>query len=209
MHTITLDCKTLPCPQPIIRLRRLLAKTRPDHITVIVDNEAALENVNRFLTSAGYTVTHTADGDTWRIAADGGQQDTAQNRPGWTAVPEPAARTASRSVPGTLVLLPSPYIGTGDDVLGAGLMKNFLATLPELGESLWRIVLLNGGVRLATHGSPVLDELRALEKNGVSILVCGACLEHFGLLSQLAAGETTNMLDVVTSLQVAEKVLRP
>lgn len=28
-------------------------------------------------------------------------------------------------------------------------MGNFLSTLPELGESLWRVILLNGGVKLA------------------------------------------------------------
>jgi hypothetical protein len=39
------------------------------------------------------------------------------------------------------------------------------------------------------------------------VLVCGTCLDHFGLLSQKAVGETTNMLDVVTSLQLATKVI--
>ena len=87
-------------------------------------------------------------------------------------------------------------------------MKNFLTTLPELGNTLWRIVLLNGGVTLATEGSPVLAELQALEKDGVTILVCGTCLEHFGLLAKKTVGQTTNMLDVVTGMQLADKIIR-
>jgi hypothetical protein len=38
-------------------------------------------------------------------------------------------------------------------------------------------------------------------------LVCGTCLNYYGLLEQKKVGETTNMLDIVTSLQVADKVI--
>ena len=61
---------------------------------------------------------------------------------------------------------------------------------------------------LAADDSPVIEELRRLERTGVSILVCGTCLEHFGLLDKKAVGQTTNMLDVVTSMQLADKVVR-
>ena len=98
-------------------------------------------------------------------------------------------------------------IGQGDDILGAGLMKNFLATLKEMGPDLWRIIFLNAGVKLCCRGSEVIDTLKELEAGGVSILVCGTCLDYFKLLEQKEVGETTNMLDVVTSLQVADKVI--
>lgn len=59
----------------------------------------------------------------------------------------PAAATLT---PGkTLVLITTETFGRGDDELGEKLMGNFLSTLPELGESLWRVILLNGGVKLA------------------------------------------------------------
>jgi len=87
-------------------------------------------------------------------------------------------------------------------------MVNFIKTLPEMGDSLWRIILLNGGVKLATEQGEVLEELKRLEQMGVSILVCGTCLDFFNLLEQKKVGETTNMLDVVTSLQMATKVIK-
>jgi selenium metabolism protein YedF len=90
--------------------------------------------------------------------------------------------------------------------LGAKLMKNFLATLGEM-DNLWRIILVNNAVEMAVPESTVFSELKRLEDTGVSILVCGTCLSHFHLLEQKAVGETTNMLDVITSLHLAEKVI--
>jgi selenium metabolism protein YedF len=87
-------------------------------------------------------------------------------------------------------------------------MFNFLGTLPELGEALWRIILVNGGVKLAVTGSPVLEKLQTLAASGVSIIVCGTCLDFFGILDNKEVGETTNMLDVVTSLDLADKVIQ-
>ncbi len=86
-------------------------------------------------------------------------------------------------------------------------MLNFLKTLKEMGKSLWRLVFLNSGVKLTIEGAESLPLIQGLAEQGVSVLVCGTCLNHFGLLEQKKVGETTNMLDIVTSLQVAEKVI--
>ena len=75
-------------------------------------------------------------------------------------------------------------------------MNSFLSTLPELGSRLWRIVLINGGVKLVSLPGPAQDALVKLAESGVSILVCGTCLGHFGLLEAKAVGETSNMMAV-------------
>ena len=98
-------------------------------------------------------------------------------------------------------------MGKGDDLLGSKLLFNFVGTLKELGPELWRLIFLNAGVKLAVEGSESLPALRDLEGEGVVILVCGTCLNHFGLLEKKQVGETTNMLDVVTALQLADKVI--
>lgn len=193
-----------------MNLLELLKNSRPASLEVIVDNQAALENVSRFLRSKDYEVSHEEKDALWRISAH-------------TETAGPAADRSTGSGPGdlsredrtpvaedmrTLVMIIAPVFGSGDDELGGKLMKNFLTTLPEMGSALWRIILLNGGVALAAEGSPVLEQLQTLEQSGVSILVCGTCLEHFGLLSRKAVGETTNMLDVVTSMAAAGKIIR-
>lgn len=209
MNPTIVNCQNMPCPQPVMRLLELLKKNRPAELEVVVDNQAGLENVSRFLRSKGYEVRQQEEGALWRVyghtdaavAADDaaalGEEDLSQ----YACLP--SAEEAR-----TLVLIIAPVFGGGDDELGRKLMKNFLSTLPEMGGALWRVILLNGGVTLAAEGSPVLEQLRALEQSGVSILVCGTCLEHFGLLGKKAVGETTNMLDVVTSMQAAYKVIR-
>jgi selenium metabolism protein YedF len=86
-------------------------------------------------------------------------------------------------------------------------MLNFIKTLGEMGESLWRLVFLNGGVKLTIEGTETLSVIRELEESGISVLVCGTCLNHFDLLEAKGVGETTNMLDIVTSLHLADKVI--
>ena len=49
-----------------------------------------------------------------------------------------------------LVLVASDRLGTGDDVLGQKLMVNYLKTLKEMGEELWQLIFVNGGVKLTT-----------------------------------------------------------
>lgn len=205
-----LDCMGLACPQPVIHCRSAVDKGA-ECLEVLVDNEPALENVQRFLQGRGYTVSATKEGpQQWRIraavdvAAAGAAADAEINASG-----APAGPGGQEQDLRTLVLITTETLGRGDDTLGTKLMENFLATLPELGSRLWRLVLVNGGVKLTAQPGPALDSLEKLARQGVSILVCGACLGHYGLLEAKAVGDTSNMLDIVTSLDLADKIIRP
>lgn len=204
MPTI-LDCEGEPCPNPVLRCKRLLDQESPRELEVIVDNDAARENDCRFLLSKGMRV----DG----VRRDGGLSvvmASARDKTPDSPAPEASGAAAAACpvcAPKILVFLTSDTIGQGDDTLGSRLMGNFLNTLPELGDALWRIIMVNGAVRLATEASPAIETLRKLEAAGVSILVCGTCLEFFQLMDRKAVGQVTNMLDVVTSQQVADKVI--
>ena len=202
MAVQVLDCKGLPCPQPVLLCKQCIDKEKPATLTVLVDNEAARQNVTRFLGVQGYAVVEGQDDKkVWTLTATLTSAANAADCACHTASQEAAQKIA--------IFIASDVIGHGDDQLGAKLMFNFLATLPELGADLWRIICVNAGVKLAVNGSAVLEKLKALEDAGASVLVCGTCLDHFGLLSEKALGQTTNMLDVVTSLQLATKVIRP
>lgn len=207
-----LDCKGLACPGPVLECKRLVEARRPECVTVSVDNEAAKENVSRFLKNQGYEVVSDSDrSGAWNIVGtfSGSNASSDSLGPGGCSRCEviPAEEIAQLSRR-TVVFITADSIGHGDETLGGKLMKSFIATLPELGDELWRIILVNGGVKLSINGSPVLDELKRMADGGLSILVCGTCLDFFGLLDRKAVGETTNMLDVVTSLQLATKVIQ-
>ena len=198
----SIDCRGLSCPEPLIRTRDFLAAKRPTELTVLVDNRASLENVSRFLTSQGFTVATEGRDGIFHLRAE--------RQSGDIPTPELNVDDYNCDMPAgeTLVVIASAVVGSGDDGLGTRLMKNFVATLPEMGRELWRVILLNGGVTLAAEPSPVLADLQKLEASGVGVFVCGTCLEHFGLTEKKAVRQTTNMLDVITGMQVADKVIR-
>ncbi|MFO7717172.1 MAG: sulfurtransferase-like selenium metabolism protein YedF, partial [Desulfohalobium sp.] len=205
-----LDCRGIPCPQPVLQAKQAIESRHPGALSISVDNDAAEHNVTRFLESQGYQIDTIERDDKcrWiRASCPAAPPSPATHCPDCEAMPaEQIKQLANQDM--QLVLITSAYLGQGDDSLGQGLMKNFLATLPEMGPDLWRLILLNSGVKLAVEGSSVLPELYTLQDKGVSILVCGTCLEHFRLLAQKQVGETTNMLDVVTSLQTASKIIK-
>ncbi|MFZ5448702.1 MAG: sulfurtransferase-like selenium metabolism protein YedF [Thermodesulfobacteriota bacterium] len=192
-----LDCRGLACPNPVLKTKEIIDQGDVQQLTVLVDNLAAQENVSRFLQRAGFQVNVEGQGDTFKVTGNRGDTGVCQV---FVEKPEGA--------PGkTLVLLGCNTLGHGDDFLGSRLIASFIATLKEMGPELWCVVMLNNGVKLAVAGSEVLAGLRDLEQSGVRLLVCGTCLNHFQLLEAKQVGETTNMLDIVTAMQLADKVI--
>jgi selenium metabolism protein YedF len=106
-----------------------------------------------------------------------------------------------------LVVLATDSLGQGDEELGRKIVVNFIRTAKEMGDDLWRLVLLNGGVKLAVEGSEVLPQLQELADAGLGILVCGPCLKTFNLFEKRQVGELTSMVDIITSMQIADKVI--
>ena len=113
----------------------------------------------------------------------------------------------SRGAKKILVLLATDSLGRGNDELGGKIVTNFIKTMKEMGDDLWRLVLLNGGVKLAVEGAEALPYLQELAQKGLGILVCGPCLKTFNLFEKKQVGELTSMMDIVTSMQVADKVI--
>ncbi|MBS1238160.1 MAG: SirA family protein, partial [Deltaproteobacteria bacterium] len=47
--SMELDCRGLACPAPVLNTKQTIEKENLSEINVIVDNQAAKENVSRFL----------------------------------------------------------------------------------------------------------------------------------------------------------------
>ena len=148
----TLDARGQACPQPVILTRKALAEGGFDLLEVIVDDASSRENVERFAAYANCTV---------EAVAEEGPVSRVLIRPG--ALPAPEARPApAPEAPAATVLITSAGIGSGDEKLAALLMRGFLYTLTEGESTPARIILMNGGVRLAVEGSDALVNLRRL-----------------------------------------------
>ena len=194
-----MDCRGLACPAPVLQTKELIEKEHPGVIRVTVDNEASKQNVTRFLESQKFQVSVEAEGADFHVIG---------KRDGGGALHDmPVAEEPDTDKKKIMVMIATDRMGYGDDELGLKLMVNFINTLKEMGDELWRLVLVNNGVKLTIAESEVLPVLRDYEKDGLTILVCGTCLGHFNLLDQKQVGETTNMLDIVTAMQVADKVI--
>jgi selenium metabolism protein YedF len=193
-----IDARGLACPAPVLQAKAALQEEKSDGVRVVVDNAAAQQNVQRFLESQGFQTVIEQNGNDYLVIG--------------TCVSEPVDQPRlSAEQPSDLkkimVMCATDRIGFGDDELGLKLMVNFLRTLKEMGQELWRLVLVNNGVKLTIDGSEILDDLKQYEKGGLKIMVCGTCLNHFNLLDRKRVGETTNMLDIVTAMQLADKVI--
>ncbi len=195
-----IDARGLACPAPVLQTKAALEQEKITKIRVMVDNAASQQNVQRFLESQGFETT-----------LEQAQADFIVNGVGGNAAPaehvQPSAAKVSDAAK-IMIMCATDRFGYGDDELGLKLMVNFIRTLKEMGDELWRLVFVNNGVKLTVQGSEVLDDLISYEKQGLKILVCGTCLTHFNLLEQKQVGETTNMLDIVTAMQLADQVIR-
>ena len=195
--TTTVDARGLACPQPVIQSRRAMQGT--DWVVTLVDNETSLKNVSRMAEKAGWETKITQQGSAFRIEMSRG-----------ATLPEttPIAVGKAEAMTGPIVLVvSSDVMGRGNAELGSILIRGFFHALGEVEPLPQTVILFNTGVRLACEGSPVLDDLLALEKQDVELLVCGTCLGYFELTEKLAVGQVSNMYDIAETLLRSSKLV--
>lgn len=177
-----MDLRGLPCPQPVIRVKKALEEGI-NCLEVIVDNETTLNNLLRFASSRDITADWTMEEGIYKIRLEN----------------EMKTPKIDKDNHGKTLFLSSRCLGKGDDELGGLLMKSFLNTLiqsPILPETL---VLMNTGVYLACDEN-CCQPLQKLAEMGVNILVCGTCLKYFNLENELKAGNISNMFEILKYL---------
>jgi selenium metabolism protein YedF len=207
---LTLDCKGLACPQPVLETKRVMEGGDASQIKVIVDNYASRENVTRFAINQGFQVdVNKRPGEVYEIivtrAPDGALSSATTVRAG-APVSEPELTPAA---PKSVVYIGAATIGKGDDELGATLMRGFLRTWIDIEPKPWRMIFINGGVKLTTIDEEAAEAVSMLQEKGVEALSCGTCLERFGLQDKLKVGKITNMYEVLDTLNQASKVISP
>lgn len=198
---IKVDARGMQCPIPVVRAKEALGNASPgDTVQVTVDNEIASQNLCKMAAHNGLVFKSERDASgafiVRIIAAD--RVETLQTPP-----------LSAACGGATVVAVASRTMGTGDDALGAVLMKGFLYALAGLDRLPDTVLFYNGGAFLTTEGSASLEDLRLLESQGVEILTCGTCLDHYGIKQKLAVGGVTNMYAIAEKLVGAAKVIRP
>ena len=199
-----IDCRGMACPLPVINAKKASEELQPeDLLTVLVDNEIAVQNLTRFAEHKGFRVSAQKKAEK-EYAVVMGISATAE-----APLAEEIACAVDTRRKGMLVVLSGNVMGSGDTKLGTSLMKAFVFALTKQDQLPDTILCYNTGAYLTCEGADTLEDLKLLESEGVTILTCGTCLDFYGLKEKLAVGSVTNMYDIVERMENAAQIIKP
>ena len=199
-----IDCKGMACPLPVVNAKKAAETMNPgDVLTVLVDNEIAVQNLSRFAEHKGFGVSAQKKGEKEYAVVMTVSGEAVESKE------EEVACVMDSRRKGMLVVLSGNVMGTGDSKLGTSLMKAFIFALTKQDQLPDTILCYNTGAYLTCEGADTLEDLKLLESEGVTILTCGTCLDFYGLKEKLAVGGVTNMYDIVERMENAAQIIKP
>lgn len=191
-----IDGRGLACPGPVIAVKKALEGMSAGIMTILVDNKIAKENVVKFATAHGCSVSITEEEENFLLTICKGE-----------ILPNVAVASEKIATNDTVYMFTQDTLGHGNRELGAILMKGFIYTLLETMPRPKTLLFINSGVLLTIEGSPVMEHLAKLAREGVEILSCGTCLDYFEVKDKLATGGISNMYTIVEVMTASAKVI--
>ena len=193
------------CPIPVVKTLNAMKKLNgTGTVQTLVDNKTAVENLTRLAESKGCTIETEQLGEKeYRVTITVGEgAELPDSADGICAV-------SSDRPDNTVVVVSADHMGEGDEALGKILLKGFLFALTQQETLPKTILFYNSGAFVTCDGSASLEDLKKLEEQGVEILTCGTCLNHYGLTEKLRVGSVTNMYVIVEKQMLSTRIIRP
>ena len=192
-----IDAKGKNCPMPVIMAKKEI-DAGVKFFEIEVDNKIAVENLKKLANSQGFTTTIEENNGNFKVNFSNGCEECE----------EVLAKVEGKKPLGNwTIFVNKEIIGAGNDELGKSLMKMFIYTISE-GEDLPKSILfMNGGVKVPTLNEQAIEHLKVLEDKGIELLVCGACLNFYGLEEKLEVGKISNMYDITNAMKEVSKVI--
>lgn len=193
-----IDARGKACPMPVVLAKQQLDKGE-QKLTVMVDNETAVENLKRLASHCGAETEVEYRTDGIAVIFNGGNADTEQKN---------ISDICECKKGGYTIFFGKDYVGEGDYTLGNNLAKMALYTLSESDDAPGCVIFMNSGVKLPTSEKmDIINSLSVLQSKGTEILVCGTCLNYYGLTDKLKIGTVSNMYEIMEKLKEAEKII--
>lgn len=188
------------CPIPVVKAKKAIEKLNgKGSVEVHVDNEIAVQNLVKMAKQKGYDVSTSKQDDHHYVVI----LHVGEVKNDDVVVCHKDARSDH------IVVVSSSCMGEGDEVLGKILMKSFFYALTSQDVLPSCILFYNSGVFITCQQSDMIEDLKLLENQGVEILSCGTCLNHYGLQDQLLVGGVSNMYTIVEKMSMASHVVKP
>ena len=193
------------CPIPVVKtLNAMKELNGAGTVQTLVDNKTAVENLTRLAESKGCAIETEQLGEKeYRVTITVGEG---------AELPDSAdgiCTVHSDRPDNTVVVVSADHMGEGDEALGKILLKGFLFALTQQETLPKTILFYNSGAFVTCEGSASLEDLKKLEEQGVEILTCGTCLNHYGLTEKLQVGSVTNMYVIVEKQMLSTRIIRP
>ncbi len=197
-----IDAMGKACPMPVVLAKKEIDAGERD-ITVAVDNEIAVGNLKRLAAGNGIDVkVENVEGGFNVIFAGGAQVPQTPS----SAI-EPSVCSVVNGC-GYTVFFGKDYVGEGDYTLGHNLAKMMLYTLAESDDVPAAVIFMNSGVKMPTSDKmDIINSINTLIEKGTEVLVCGTCLNYYGITDQLKAGTVSNMYEIVEKMKSSAKVI--
>jgi selenium metabolism protein YedF len=200
------DTKGQLCPAPLIATRKALKESAVgESFIVLTDNQTSLNNVTRFLKDNNTAFQMSEKGGVWSLTITKSAGEMVHPE-----VEDYCDNGINHFEKGNYIIaITSDKMGEGDDHLGHLLMANFIKAIKDLDRLPAKMVFYNKGVTLAAKDSPVIADLKDLEKMGVELLLCATCINYYALESGVGTGILSNMYVIAEAMASAGNIIRP
>ena len=188
-----IDAGGKQCPIPVIMAKKELEAGEQD-VEIIVDGPTQVGNLERLGDALGRPATSEPFGDKFLVKFANGE----------------TVNGASVECADTYaVFFNTNAIGTNNSELGGNLAKMAIFTLSESEKIPAYVLFKNEGVKLPAGDEPqIIENLQTLIDKGSQVLVCGTCLNFYGIKDDLKVGTVSNMYDILGAMQEVSKVIK-
>ncbi|MBS4282440.1 sulfurtransferase-like selenium metabolism protein YedF [Campylobacter vulpis] len=184
-----IDCRNLDCPAPVVETKKALEKLENgEELEIILNSSVAKDNVLKFLKALNPTCEERGEEFYIRVQKSACKVNS------------------NEEINANILFLKSDKVGEGE--LGENLLLGFLSTLKSLENRPSKIICVNDSVLINTDKNHKAHEaMLELEKLGVEIISCGACLEFFGKTKELKIGSIGNAYGILNELFGKAKII--
>ncbi|WP_252248688.1 sulfurtransferase-like selenium metabolism protein YedF [Clostridium sp. ZBS20] len=200
-----IDAKGKNCPIPVIMAKKEIDNGNVNFV-VEVDNKIANENLKKLGNSMGFEIKSQEANGIFKVhfLKAGRNNNKSEICEECNEIIEEIKKDKLST---WSIFIGKEIIGSGSEELGKSLMKMYFYTMTESDDLPKSILFMNEGVKIPALNEQVVEHLKDLEKKGVEILVCGTCLNFYGLEEELKVGKVSNMYEISNYMKAASKVI--